>query len=1439
MTTLAGRVRTARRADAPRLPRAPRHAAVPRLASAPRHAAAPRLASVPRARLGRSAVAGLVALVVASLAACGDASDPAPTVGLARVIRGGFTLERGGRSERVRGPARVEDGARVSAGADGRGSVTMDTGAWVLFDRGAAATLALTRLELAAGRVWIDARSSEETTVDTGSGTLVAQGATFAVSRTPQGAEVYCASGELTYRASGGEGRVVQGETARLPARGAPTVAGEALWDDWTGGLADPTPRSRTSLSAVAVLAGRRLDERGVARTPLAVRSHSVAVAIDGDLATTEIEQTFFNARSDALEAEYRMRLPHGATVAGFAVDLGSGWVDARVAPLATSTGQALAWADSSYPLSSLAYDGPDRLRARVFPVAAGATVRIKLRYTEWLARRGDTRTYVYPMAGEGTPPLVGEFVLEVDLRGAAAHATRAGMGARVEGGKVVLRRSDFAPRADFHLDLIDAKAPAADIASAYVVEAGAGGRGGAEGDERFVLVDVPADDAAEPPADAPLALVLLVDVSGGTAPEDLELARSVVEAVTRQLAPTDLLALQLADVGAYGAQGLPPGLSPATPATAEAMLGALGRVEPGGATDLARALRDAATVVAGQPRGAVLYLGDGLPTTGAVDMGAVRAALAAIEAPPRFFALGVGDGANVDLLRGLFGGQAAPVRERTEAARAVMGVLAEAARPTLRGVTVDAGPTIERVYPRGPLVVEQGGRVRLVGRLRGALPASIALRGVRDGKPVERTLKLEKRSVDDGGDVRRRWAAARLADLLDEDAGREALVELGVRFDMVTPWTSLVVGTAPPTGYPPVTGFDVDPSEIAWGIGGGGAALDVDALGAGEGWRRRGRRAAPEPASLPESTWQPRVPSVDDASTDAAPIGAGDGGLAAAAVQRVLALGGRGPQGCFDRRLVVRPDLAGALGVALEVDGRGSVAKLDVARDTLGDAELSACVLTEVRGLRFPATGAAGVVRVSHVFAFDLPTRALGTRRRCSDAAGQDLEVRAALWRERLAANPGVDGALSVWREALGACELETWRDRRTLLDKLLAHAGSVDAQLRLHQALRGDGAVATYLRQAILRRVRTPSEVDAVRRGLGLEVPLDWAFFARLFRAQPTPALRLALVRRWLEVAPDETDLRLRLLALLEETGALGEAKRLARALRADPFADARVRTAIGEFWLRQGDEKEARRVLSEVVELAPLDPWARQRLGDLYRAHGWADDALREYQMLARLRPNDGDVMLLLARAAADAGRLDEALRLEQRLAETVESGVDAGAAGLARLWTLVRLARLRAAGPDATRLAQLRERERGAGALRDPPALFVALTWDHPDDAPTLHARFPSTAVDVAWEPATASGPAFGIEAIRVREREEGDYLFEVRRADRDALRPVDAELLLVSAPGTPSPRVVTARVQLTRETRARRYRLGADGTLVEQPVTAASETPPATRVAAPR
>jgi tetratricopeptide (TPR) repeat protein len=391
-------------------------------------------------------------------------------------------------------------------------------------------------------------------------------------------------------------------------------------------------------------------------------------------------------------------------------------------------------------------------------------------------------------------------------------------------------------------------------------------------------------------------------------------------------------------------------------------------------------------------------------------------------------------------------------------------------------------------------------------------------------------------------------------------------------------------------------------------------------------------------------------------------------------------------------------------------------------------------------------------------------------------------------------------------------------------LLDLALARFASLEQKVAFVRALSGDPTARAYLHRVILRFVSTPDQVRYVRQVLGLEPQVEWLVFARLWQSTSSPEARLRVVRRWLEVAPDDLDLRLRLLSLLEQTNALPEARRVARELRADPLSDAKVRTEVGEFWLRQNDEAEARRVFSEIVEHTPLDPWARQRLGDLYRAHGWNDDAYREYRTLSVLRPDDGEVLLLLARAAAGAGRIDEALRLEQRLAESTDPGDDAGAASSARLWSWLRLSELAATSDDDAVRNDARRRMRENGVLRDPPAMLVAITFDHPDDGVQLRVRHPTFDPLDPFEAADLGAISHGLVAMREGEREDGEYRFQLIRSDRENLRDQTCTLVVLLAPGTPEERRVAVDVTLSRTEPVKIFALSQDGTLTASPTT---------------
>jgi Ca-activated chloride channel family protein len=439
-------------------------------------------------------------------------------------------------------------------------------------------------------------------------------------------------------------------------------------------------------------------------------------------------------------------------------------------------------------------------------------------------------------------------------------------------------------------------------------------------------------------------------------------------------------------------------------------------------------------------------------------------------------------------------------------------------------------------------------------------------------------------------------------------------------------------------------------------------------------------------------------------------------------------------------------------------------------------------------------------------------------TRSRCSDASRASLGDRVALWRERLRQSDSVSSWVETYRNAIRDCEARTPRERRSLLNEMIDRAGSIASMLSLYSYL-SDGSARGTLRSAILRRVRTPDDLRMVRARFGSSGYTDWALIEQVLARATTPAARLRALRQLVSQQPESFELRLRLLQELEAQGRLPDAARLAEDLRTDPLADAGVRTAIGEMFLRFGQEDEARRAFSEIVEFAPLDELARRRLGDLYRAHGWFEDAYRQYQTLATIRPDDPTVLLLLASAAAGTGRTDEALRLEQRLMETSSPYSGASRDGIARvaqLWSSVRFAMLRAEAREAgdeTRLAALSQRMRRSGVLNGAGAFRATLTWSHPDARVSLWASHPSMPVTRPEE----LSPEFGIEAFDVAEQEEGAYRIEVRRSTEDRLGTVEAQLVMVWNEGR-SDEVVRV-VPLTFDAAHARYAYTVTGTNV--------------------
>jgi len=328
------------------------------------------------------------------------------------------------------------------------------------------------------------------------------------------------------------------------------------------------------------------------------------------------------------------------------------------------------------------------------------------------------------------------------------------------------------------------------------------------------------------------------------------------------------------------------------------------------------------------------------------------------------------------------------------------------------------------------------------------------------------------------------------------------------------------------------------------------------------------------------------------------------------------------------------------------------------------------------------------------------------------------------------------------VYRGALRSCEAPTYRERSRLLSLMLDAMAGVTGKVALYRAMAQDLGAADVLYRGILARIHTPEQMRELHGALGLQT-VDPGILARLLQSTPDATERVGKLTALLAQFPDDLGLSLELLNALEDAGSAGAARDLARKLRERPDADAGVRTAVGELYLRLAEraltpelkaelQAEGRRAFGEIVEFAPEDPVARRRLGDLFLAHAFFADAARQYETLARLTPDDPKVLLLQASAAEGQGLLEEALKWAEKGGASGAPDADSGAALAARALAATHLAWARLAAQEGKRseeLAALAARAARvlSGSRIDPDkpvGVRVSLTWAHPELHPSL-------------------------------------------------------------------------------------------------------------------
>ncbi|HEY3448074.1 MAG TPA: VIT domain-containing protein [Myxococcales bacterium] len=1212
------------------------------------------------------------------------------------------------------GPAPVVSGtplrsdARVSTTPGARALIRLSDGTGLFLRGGTALALTAEGTRLDSGQLWMDAAATERKPAvhRVGDVAVSAAAAGLELTRAENLVTVYVARGLATVEGPGGRVELQSGERATVRGAAAPEVKPVAFWEDWTGGMADHAAAGLAGAGAGTLYGVDFGGAGGSAAQTLEISHQSIRAVIRDGMAETEVDQTFFNPGSRAVEGWYWFTVPLGAHVTGFALDSNGTLIEGELIERNEAKRQYEESAAQGYQPALLEWIDGHTFRARIYPVPAAGSRRAVLRYLQRLPLVEGRMRFVHPLQAR-EPLRIGEFSLSVDLGEAGTQMEIGTLAdARIEDGgrRVTMRRSGFKPLADFQLEARPRTAPAALRVARF--------SSGGETADYLMTRWIPDIDWAKVEV-AKTEVVLVVDTSGAGDENARQLKAATAEAVLRSLSADDRFALVSLDVKPtplHPAEGL----AAANEKEITLALERLADRVPGGSTDIAAVFDVALSRLHGAEQPAVIYVGDGWATSGELSGEALgerlRRALSTSRA--RFFTVAVGADANQPLLAELAragGGRAFAVDETGQATEQALQIAAAVKTPTLTDLEIDLGAGLDETFVSANGKVSRGEEVVLLARTHHDLPPRARITGRLAGAPFSRDYPVTYETSVAASLVPRLWAVEAIQRLLgtaaDPEAIRGKIVAMGMDYALMTPFTSFIALESEQayqqrgirrnrtrlqgvrlSALTPALEREVLADVAGFALGAAAFGCSSQLPGAAETNPNVGS------PGQPASQGSVRRKSIADFGSNSA----SEEGEAKSAMGPMKPASAPPAPPAPAEPSLPNDALAGARGGAMFKEEKADMRRASPARpDKSRLAQLAPPVAAP--------SCAAMVARSSP----------------CSDLARRPLAERGVIWMRRLATAQNAAELVKRYQSARAACELGDWRAESRFLQLMQRFVRTpADASHVLSQfACQAESR--RYLARLLLRRAVDETFVAAVERSL-FDAPVDWTKVDLELSEIADAAKRLERLRAMAALAPDDANGTVRLCRALAKAGLAEEALLHARRLHERGLMTPLLLREVGDLLSLQGQGDEAVRTYSEIVEFDSGSLPSRRLLGDIYLGHGWFDAAYRQYRTLTEQQPTDFVAWLRLASAAAGTGRLDEALRLERKVAEAEGTPGPDDPRRWARLSSAARLARALNDPPkddgDPAKIAEAMKRKLKELQVFRGPGSLVLLTWN---------------------------------------------------------------------------------------------------------------------------
>lgn len=573
--------------------------------------------------------------------------------------------------------------------------------------------------------------------------------------------------------------------------------------EPWPGPHPRPTPRPVPPPRPIPPASAPSF--RPYPFAPLELTFHQVNARISDQIATTSIDQEFYNPNPQSIEGTFLFPVPKGAQLNKFTLEIAGKPVEAEL--LSADKARRI-YEDIVRKMKDpalLEFAGRDLYKVRIFPIEGHSRKRIAISYSQVLQSDSGLVAYVYPLnlakfSAKPIPSLSVKIELESKRPLRSIYSPSHTVEVRRHGeNKAVIgyEASNVKPDADFQLFFARDQEDVGLNVMSY--------RSGSE-DGYFLLLASPGVEVGKK------QLVLkdvafVLDTSGSMAGAKIEQARKALQFCIENLNDGDRF-----EILRFSSETEPlfNGLVDASKENRSRAAEFVKGLKAIGGTAIDDALRKAMEL---RPEKSerpylVIFLTDGRPTVGTTHEDQIVAGVNKNSAGnTRVFCFGIGTDVNTHLLDKI-----------TESTRAfsqyvlpeedievkVSNFFTKIKEPVLAGLKLSFGNGIRatKMYPSPLPDLFKGEQLVVVGRYNGAGQASLVLDGSvnQEKKRFQYEAAFPEKSTEHDF-IPRLWATRRVGYLLDEirlhgenHELRDEVTELARHYGIVTPYTAYLI---------------------------------------------------------------------------------------------------------------------------------------------------------------------------------------------------------------------------------------------------------------------------------------------------------------------------------------------------------------------------------------------------------------------------------------------------------------------------------------------------------------------------------------------------------------------------------------------------------------------------------------------------------------------